>query len=106
MTGELGYTEQEGYKLWDIFTKQMIRRFGSTNEEEKALRQKMKVKYKGDIDQFLLEINNWNVGVEVTGVILRKMIEDQIPEEAVRRFSMIDPIPDEREWLEAVRPAV
>ena len=34
------------------------------------------------------------------------MIEDQIPEEAVSRLSMIDPIPDEREWLEAVRPAV
>ena len=34
------------------------------------------------------------------------MIEEQIPEEAVRRLSMIDPIPDEREWLEAVRTAV
>ena len=57
----------------------------------------MKVKYKGDIDQFLLEIDNWNVKVKVTWVGLRKMIEDQIPEEAVRRMSMIDPIPDERE---------
>ena len=34
------------------------------------------------------------------------MIEDQIPEEGVRRLSMIDPIPDEREWLEAVQTAV
>ena len=84
----------------------MIRHFGPTHEEEKALRQMMKVRYKGDIDQFLLEIDNWNVKVKVTGVVLRKMIEDQIPEEAVRRLSMIDPIPDEREWLEAVRSAV
>ena len=66
----------------------------------------MKVRYKGDIDQFLLGINNWNVKVKVTGVGLRKMIEDQILEEGVRRLSMIDPIPDEREWLEAVRTAV
>ena len=66
----------------------------------------MKVRYKGDIDQFLLEIDNWNVKVNVTGVVLRKMIEHQIPDEAVSRLSMIDPIPDEREWLEAVWSAV
>ena len=106
MTGELGYTRLEGYELWDIFTEQMVRRFGPTHEEEKALRQKMKVRYTGDIHQFLLEIDNWNVKVKVTRVVLRKMIEDQIPEEAVRRLSMIDPIPEEREWLEAVRTAV
>ena len=99
-------TRQEGYELWDIFTEQMVRRFGPTHKVEKALQQMMKVKYKGDIDQFLLEIDNWNVKVKVTGVVLRKMIEDQIPEEAVRRLSMIAPIPDEREWLEAVRTAV
>ena len=84
----------------------MVRRFRQTHEEEKALRQMMKVRYKGDMDQFLLEIDNWNVKVKVTGVVLRKMIEDQIPEEAVRQLSMIDPIPDEREWLEAFRTAV
>ena len=106
MTGELGYTRQEGYELWDIFAKQMVRRFGPTHEEEKALRQMMKVRYKGDIDQFLLEIDNWNVKVNVTGDVLRKLIEDQIPEEAGRRLSMIDLIPDEREWLEALRTAV
>ena len=66
----------------------------------------MKVRYRGDIDQFLLEIDNWNVKVKVTGDVLRKMIEDQIPEEVVRRLSMIDLIPDERERLEAVRTAV
>ena len=33
------------------------------------------------------------------------MIDDQIPDEAVRRMSMMDPIADDREWLEAVRTA-
>ena len=75
----------------------MVRSFGPTHEEEKGLRQMMKVKYKGNIDQFQLEIDNWNVKVQVSRVFLRKMIEYQIPEEAVRRMSMIDPIPDERE---------
>ena len=84
----------------------MVHRFGPTHEEDKALRQMIKVRYKGDIDHFLLEIDNWNVKVKVTGVVLRNMIEDQIPEEAVRTLSIKDPIPDEREWLEAVWTAV
>ena len=66
----------------------------------------MKVKYRGDIDQFLLEIDNWNVKANVTAVSLRKTIEDQIPKEVVRRRSLIDPISDESEWLEAIRTAV
>ena len=106
ITGELGYTRQEGYEWWAIFAEQMTRRFGPTHEEVKALREMMKVKYKGDIDHFLLDIEIWNVKVRVTGVPFKKMIEDQIPEEAVRRLTMIDPIMDDREWLEAVRTAV
>ena len=106
MTGELGDTRPEGYELWDIFTEQMVGRFGPSHEEENALHQMTKVRHNGHIDQFLLEIDNWNVKVKVTAVILRKMIADQIPEEAVRQLSMIDSIPDEREWLEAVRTAV
>ena len=58
MTGELGFTRQEGYELWAIFAEEVVRRFGSTHEEVKALRKIMKVRYKGDIDQFLLEIEN------------------------------------------------
>ena len=33
------------------------------------------------------------------------MIDDEIPDEAVRRISMMDLIADDREWLEAVRTA-
>ena len=91
--------------MWAIFAEQVVRRFGPTHEEVKALREMMKVRYKGDIDQFLLEIENCNVKARVTGVTFRKMIDDQIPEEAVRRMSMMDPIAGDREWLEAVRTA-
>ena len=103
MTGEFGFPRQEGYELWAIFPEQVVRSFGPTHEEVKALRAMMKVRYRGDIDRFLLEIENWNVKARVTGVACRKMIDDQIPEEAVRRKSMMDPIADHREWLEAVR---
>ena len=83
----------------------MVRRFGPTHEEVKVIREMMKVRYKGDIDQFLLEIENWNVKARVTGVTFWKMIDDQIPDEAMRRMSMMDPIADDRDWLKAVRTA-
>ena len=91
--------------MWAIFAEQVVRRLGPTHDEVNALREMMKVRYKGDINQFLLEIENWNVKARVTGVALGKMIDDQIPDEAVRRMSMMDPIADDREWLEAVRTA-
>ena len=91
--------------MWAIFAEQVVRLLGPTHEEVKALREMMNVRYKGDIDQFLLEIENWNGKARVTGVAFRKMIDYQIPEEAVRRMSMMDQIADDREWLEAVRTA-
>ena len=103
MTGELGFTRQEGYQLCAIFAEQVVRRFGPTHEEVKVLQERMKVRYKGDIDQFLLEIEKWNFKARVTGIAFRKNIDDQIPEEAVRRMSMMDPIADDRESVEEVR---
>jgi len=106
MTGELGHIRQEGYELWDVFVEQGIRRFGPTHEEEKALREMVKVRYKNDINQFLLEFENWNVKVKVTGIAFRKLIRDQIAEEAVRRMSMHQEYADDRDWIEALCQAV
>ena len=91
--------------MWPIFSEQVVRHFGPTQEEVKALREMMKVRYKVDSNQFLLENENWNAKARVTGVAFRKMIDDQIPDEAVRRMLMIQPIADDREWLESVRTA-
>jgi len=106
MTGELGDIRQEGYELWDIFAEQAICRFCPTHEEEKALREILKVRYKNDINQFLLEFENWKVKAKVTGIAFRKLIRDQIPDEAVRRMSMPQDYADDRDWIEALRQAV
>ena len=53
MTGELGNARQEGYELWDVFPEQALRRFGPTHEEEKGLREMLKVGYNNDINHFL-----------------------------------------------------
>ena len=74
MTGELGFNRQEGYELSTIFAEQVVRRFGPTHAELKALGEMMNVRYKGDIYQFLLEIENWNVKARVTGVAVRKWL--------------------------------
>jgi len=39
MTGEIGYTRQEGYEFWHIFAEEALRRFRSTHEAEKSLRE-------------------------------------------------------------------
>ena len=106
MTGELGYTKQDRYDRWEIFKEQVIRRFGTTHEDVKALRELYQLKYKGDIDEFLQQIESKNNRAKVTGIALRKIVEDQVPEEAIRRMSMQQEYIDDREWLEALRKAV
>ena len=88
MTAQLGHIRQQGYELWDVFDEQALRRFGPTHEEENALREMLKVRYKNDINQFLLGFENWNGKAKVTGIAFTKLIRDQIPDDAVRRMSM------------------
>ena len=40
------------------------------------------------------------------GIALRKIVEDQVPEEAIRPMSMQEEYIDDREWLEALHKAV
>jgi len=66
----------------------------------------MKVRYKSDINQFLLEFKNWNVMSKVAGIMFRKLITDQIPEEVLRHMSMYREYVDDREWLQGLRQGV
>jgi len=86
ITGELSYTKQAGYEFWHIFAEQALRPVGPTHEAEKSLREMGFVKYNSDIARFLLEMENLNIHARVTGIAWRKMIEDQIPEDALRRL--------------------
>jgi len=102
MTGEIRYTRQEGYKFWQVFAEQALRRFGPTHEAEKSLLEMGSVKYRGDVAKFLMEMENLNIHARVTGIAWRKMSEDRLPVEALRRLSHREYV-DDREWLEAVR---
>jgi len=102
MTGEIGYTRQEGYEFWHVFAEQALRRFGPTHEAEKSLGEMGSVKYRGDVAKFLMEMENLNIHASVTGIAWRKMIEDKLPIEALRRLSHREYV-DDGEWLEAFR---
>ena len=102
ITGEIGYTRQEGYEFCHVFAEQALRHFGPTHEAENSLREMGLVKYRGNGAKFLMEMENLNIHARVTGIAWRKMSEDELPIEALRRLSHREYV-DDGEWLEAVR---
>jgi len=102
MSGEIGYTRQEGYEFWHVFAEQTLRHFRPTHEVEKSLREMGSVKSRGDVAKFLMEMENLNIHARVTGIAWRKMIEDKLLIEAFRWLSHREYVYD-GEWLEAVR---
>jgi len=83
MTVALGYTKQAGYDFWHVFAEQGLRRFGRTHGAAQSIREMGFVKYHGDIAKFLPEMENLNIHARVTGIARRKMIEDEIPKDAL-----------------------
>jgi len=88
MTGELGFTRQEGYEFWHIFAKEVLRRFGPTHEGDKSIWEMGSVHYRGDSAKFMEEMENLNIQGRVTGISWRKMSEGEICEEVLRRLSL------------------
>jgi len=74
MTGEIGYTRQEGYEFLHLCAEQALRRFRPTHEGDKSLREMGSVKHCGDVAKFLMEMGNLNIHARVTGIAWRKMI--------------------------------
>jgi len=102
ITEELAYTKQAGYEFRHVFAEQALQRFIPTHGREKARREMGVVRYLGDITKFLLEMESLNIHARITGIASRKMIQDEIPEDALRRLSLREYV-DDGEWLEAVR---
>jgi len=86
MTGELGHLKIEDYEFWEAFRGQCILRFALTHQGERSLSLMIKVTYKGNIDHYLLEMDNHNIHVGMSGVAWRQMVERHIPKDALRRL--------------------
>lgn len=63
------------------FSKAMKDRFISETEDVENLRKMDKIRYTGDIDQYLRKIRDYNEQVQLSGVGLRNRIENGLPEE-------------------------
>ena len=62
---------------------QALPHFGPTHQAEKSLREMGSVKYRGDVAQFLMEMENLSIHARVTRIAGRKMFEDELPVEAL-----------------------
>jgi len=102
MTGELGFQKQEGYEYWHIFKAKVILRFTVSHEAERVLRRMELIKYQGDIEKYLLKLENLNIQEQVTGIAWRYMVEKRLPLEAVRRL-LNQEYGSDPEWLAAIR---
>jgi len=102
MTGELGHLKIEGYEFWEAFRGQCILQFTLTHEGETSLALMTKVTYKGNIDHYLLEIENHNTDMGMSGVTWRQMVERHILKDALRRLSTEEYATDSA-WITALR---
>ena len=87
MTGEFGFPKHDGYDLWINFKAQLHDKFSIMHRAQRALRNMEKVRYEGDIEKYLLTLENLNIDAEMTGVAWRHMIEKRLPIEARRRWA-------------------
>src|ERR1700712_3904057 len=61
-----------------------------------------KVRYKNDIGRFLLQMENHNTYVGLSGVALRQLLSRSIPKEALRRIS-VQEYEKDVDWVAALR---
>jgi hypothetical protein len=102
MTGEFGYPKHEGYGFWITFCSEVRERFSVLHRAQKALADMEKVKYAGNVEKYLLTLENLNIEAEVTGIAWRSLVQRQLPVEAMRTLSHEKHDLDS-DWLQAVR---
>ena len=66
MTGEFGFPRSDGYDLWENFKNQIHERFSILHRAQRDLRDMEKIRYQGDIEKYLLTLENLNIGAEMS----------------------------------------
>ena len=87
MTGGFGFPRSNGYDLWENFKNEIQDKFSILHRAQKALRDMEKVRYEGDVEKYLLTLENLNIDAEISGVPWRNMIKKRLPLEARRRWA-------------------
>jgi len=102
MTGELGHPKIEGYKFWQALREQCILQFALMHERERSRALMTKVTYQSRIDCYLLQMENHNTPVGMSGVTWRQMVERHILKDAIRQLSTEVNATDSA-WITALR---
>ena len=87
MTGEFGFPRSDGYDLWENLKYQNQENFLFLHRAPRALRDMEMVRYEGDIEKYVLTLENLNIDAEMSGVAWRKRIEKGLPLEARSRWA-------------------
>ena len=82
MMGEFGFPRSDGYDLWENFKNQIQEKLSILHRAQRALRDMEKARYEGDIEKYLLTLENLNIDEEMSGMAWRNMIEKRLPLEA------------------------
>ena len=68
MTVEFGFPRSDGYDLWENFKTQIQETFSILHRAQRALMDMEKVRYEGDIEKYLLTLENLNIDAEMSVV--------------------------------------
>lgn len=66
----------------------------------------LQLQFKNDINQFLMEFENWNVYVIVARIAFRKLVRDQWRDQVLWHILMHQEYADDRYCIETVRHVV
>jgi len=105
MLGALGYTKEIGYERWFMFEQKVTERFAPTHEAERTHKLMKLERNHGDIQQFLLRMENHNIKVGLQGVAWRDMLKAQMPEAGLLRLSF-ETYPNDELWLAGFKNAM
>jgi len=105
MSGVLGYKKEVGLEKWFMFEERVTERFAPTHEAERTHKLMKLENYNGDIQQFLLRMENHNIKVGLQGAAWRDMLKAQMPKAGLLRLSF-KTYPNDELWLEGFKNAM
>ena len=86
MDGIHGIPRVATHKYWTSFVTELKKRFLSTKEAAEALISSDQLKYKGDVDDFIMKFKEPNTFTGMNGEVLRGKIKTKIPLEWCRQI--------------------
>jgi len=102
MSEALGFKKEISYERWFMFEQRVTEVFAPTHETERTHKLMKLERYHGDIQQFLLRMENHNIKLRLQWVAWRDMLKAQMPKAGLLRISFKTYLNDEL-WLDGFK---